>query len=65
MQSIQDLPLIQSHSGVNLAEAFEKILLDFGISDKVSAEHICTNEDSQIASRFLVSQQTTHQIMTL
>lgn len=26
----------QSHSGVNLAEAFAKILEDFGIEDKVS-----------------------------
>ena len=26
----------QSHSGVNLAAAFAKILGDFGISDKVS-----------------------------
>ena len=25
----------QSHSGLNLAQAFEKILDDFGISDKV------------------------------
>ena len=26
----------KSHSGVNLAEAFAKVLEDFGISDKVS-----------------------------
>jgi hypothetical protein len=46
----RDLPLIQSHSGVNLAEAFEKILCDFGISDKVSVKCIHANEDSQVAS---------------
>ena len=28
--------LVQSHSGINLAAAFAKILEDFGISDKVS-----------------------------
>ena len=28
--------LAQSHSGINLAAAFAKILQDFGISDKVS-----------------------------
>jgi hypothetical protein len=28
--------LAQSHSGINLAAAFAKILEDFGISDKVS-----------------------------
>ena len=28
--------LVQSHSGINLAAAFTKILEDFGISDKVS-----------------------------
>ena len=27
----------ESHSGLNLATAFSKILEDFGISDKVSA----------------------------
>jgi hypothetical protein len=28
----------QSHSGVHLAEAFAKVLEDFGITDKVSAK---------------------------
>ena len=28
--------LAMSHSGKNLAEAFEKVLKDFGVSDKVS-----------------------------
>ena len=29
-----------SHSGLNLASAFAKILKDFGISDKVSGQHV-------------------------
>lgn len=29
----------QSHSGANLAEAFAKILANFGITDKVSTTH--------------------------
>ena len=29
--------VVKSHSGKNLAEAFEKVLKDFGISDKASS----------------------------
>jgi hypothetical protein len=29
----------KSHSGKNLAEAFEKVLKDFGVTDKVSIFH--------------------------
>ena len=28
--------IAKSHSGINLAKAFEKVLKDFGVSDKVS-----------------------------
>jgi len=41
--------LAQSHSGINLAAAFAKILDDFGISDKVSklpqGEHTVDSPD--------------------
>ena len=37
------LEVAKSHSGKNLAEAFEKTLKDFGISDKVSSLYITLN----------------------
>lgn len=37
-----------SHSGINLAAAFSKILDDFGISSKVSAFHQIFNSDHNI-----------------
>lgn len=35
----------KSHSGKNLAEAFEKVLQDFGVSDKVSKFYPNINND--------------------
>jgi hypothetical protein len=39
--------LARSHSGINLAAAFAKILEDFGISDKVSKLPKIKQTDSQ------------------
>ena len=54
-----------SHSGINLAAAFAKILEDFGISDKVSKiperEHIVDSPDCARSSQ---SPAITHQTMT-
>jgi hypothetical protein len=57
--------LAHSHSGLNLAAAFAKILDDFGISDKVSnlsyVESLINLLDTH---RFSRSPVTTHQTMT-
>jgi hypothetical protein len=36
----------KSHSGQNLAEAFEKVLKDFGVSDKVSSFRLNIKTDN-------------------
>ena len=43
----------KSHSGLNLAAAFAKVLQDFGISDKVSTipePHVCLKTSFTLAS---------------
>lgn len=55
----------KSHTGVNLATAFAKILEDYGISDKVliSAEHnnsiINTETDTRFSELPVITRQLT------
>jgi hypothetical protein len=56
----------KSHSGLNLAAAFAKILDDFGISEKVSKKKtIQSIIPITVGNRSFLSPATTHQITTL
>jgi hypothetical protein len=54
----------RSHSGLNLAAAFAKVLEDFGISDKVSKKNYSVGYSLTGENRFFLSPATMRQIMT-
>jgi hypothetical protein len=54
----------KSHSGLNLAAAFAKVLEDFGISDKVSVDLFLMSFNADYGLRSSALPVTMHQITT-